>query len=233
MSQNKKRVPRRKVHQPERVIVYDFESNGYFSYLNQPIEIYMKIMDKGKEPRIYHAYIKTKYKLNSAIIDKTGITDEILEEKGRDIKAVFKEVAEILFEVEDTLLVGFYSIKFDNKFLDSSLTSCWDDSWDKKLKLKWDSEKVYDCAAQLKAELMGWTKKPEETLVQFHRRCISAKCPHHHRLEDALAYYGIEHNGKFHSAGEDAEKTALIYAHQIKNPIKEIEVPKVPRGTIK
>lgn len=200
----------------KRIIIYDFETNGYWSPLNQPIEVYMKIIESGKKERVFQSLIKTKYKLNSAIIQFTGITDELLAEQGRDISEVFRDIAQLLHEEPETLLVGFFNRKFDDKFLNYYLMKCWNDGWDKSWLLNWDENNIYDCAATFKADLMGLTKKEEETQAKFEHRCIYTACKHPHTLKNALEYYDIKHDGNFHRAGSDAEKTFLIFGKQNK-----------------
>jgi len=215
----------------DRIIIYDFETNGTWSPLNQPIQVCMKIMDKGEKPVVYKAYIKCPYRLNSTIIQLTGITDEILAKEGRDIKVVFREIAEILFEKPNTCLIGYNSRKFDGRFLDYYLAVAWEPTWPAHLQMKWDPAKVFDVIAQFKADLIGLRQKPDESLLEFEIRCANARCDKDHSLSDALVFYGIKHNGKFHTADQDVEKTEKVFKAQVKRmlakQVKKVSVPRI------
>jgi DNA polymerase III alpha subunit (gram-positive type) len=205
----------------DRLIVLDFETNGGWSPLNQPIQVCMKIVDKGEKPVIFKSYIKCPTRLNSLIVQLTGITDEILAEQGRDIKEVFLDVAKILFEKENTCLIGFYIRKFDKKFLDYYLMKCWDPMWPANCKMQWSDEKVFDTAGRFKAELMGMRQKVDETRLEFEIRAAHCKCHFPHTLADALNYYGIKTNGKFHTADQDVDKTDKLFIQQAKKMAAE------------
>lgn len=194
---------------PQRRIFYDFETNGLWSPLNQPIEVCMVICDGDKETKFLEL-IKPPYKLSNIIIDKTGITDELLMEKGKDLKEVFRSIREIIFEKKDTLLVGFFNRKFDDKFLNYYLQKFWEQE-DGLENIVFPEEKSFDCAAYFKAELLSATKHQEETIMQFEKRMLYTRCDKPHDLESALNHYQIKHDGVFHRAEPDATKTRDVF----------------------
>lgn len=200
---------------PQREIFYDFETNGLWSPLNQPIEVCMLICDGDKETK-FSELIKAPYKLSNVIIEKTGITDELLAEHGKDLREVFRSIRKIIFEKKDTLLVGFFNRKFDDKFLNYNLQKFWEDE-DGLENIVYPEEKSFDCAAYLKAELLSAKPHPEETAVQFEKRMLYTKCDKPHDLENALNHYEIKHDGVFHRAEPDTIKTKDIFRAIQKN----------------
>lgn len=199
----------------QRQIFYDFETNGLWSPLNQPIEVCMLICDGEKETK-FSALIKPPYKLSNIIIEKTGITDELLAEQGKEISEVFKSIREILFEKEDTKLIGWFNRKFDDKFLNYNLQKFWE-AKDGIKNIVFDEGKVFDCAAYFKAEILDAKQQPDESIIQFEKRMLATRCEKPHTLKDALTYYAIEHDENFHRAEPDAIKTKEIYKAIQKN----------------
>ena len=193
----------------QRLIFYDFETNGLWSPLNQPIEVCMLIRENGTETK-FTKLIKPPYKLSNIIIEKTGITDELLAEQGIELSEAFRLIRGILFENPDTKLIGFFNRRFDDRFLNYYLQKYWERS-DGIENIIFKENNIFDCAAYFKAELLGAKPHPEETVIQFEKRMVNARCEHAHTLTDAVNFYGIESDGKFHRAEPDAIKTRDIY----------------------
>lgn len=192
-----------------RIITYDFESDGQWSPLNQPIEVYMLLADhRCRNTGAFHSFIKAPHRLNSLVLELTGITDEILEAEGREIKEVFQDISLILKEKQKTLLVGYGIRNFDNRFLNFYLM---------KFGLpQWNEEHCWDVYARFRADLFGLHQHDGESNAAFEKRCLNHRHAGHVplKLKDACEHYGIQHNGKFHRAQDDVEKVWEIFKCQ-------------------
>ena len=192
----------------KRVVIYDFETNGFWNGLNQPIEACFKVIENGKEVEVYHCYIKCKYRLNPFITCLTGITDKMLEEKGIELPDAFKEIDRIV-NTPNTLLVGHNILTFDNKFLNYYLQLY--------LHKEITNSICFDTAGQLKAELIGFNLEDFESIDKMHSKALSKTIKGlHYKLSDALKHYGIRHEDRLHGAKSDVEATSKVYFEQIK-----------------
>lgn len=96
-------------------VVLDLETSGVDPKKDDIIEVAMVRYENGKEVKRYDDLIKIDYKLPKIITVITGITDQDLEENGRDKGIVFEEIEEML----DGAYMIAHNIKFDFGFLEA------------------------------------------------------------------------------------------------------------------
>lgn len=191
----------------DKIVIYDFETNGLFDVLNQPIQVACKVIENGKETN-YMRYIKCKWRLNGMITDMTGITDEILKEHGFEMKEVFLELKEMF---KDALIVGHNILKFDNKFYNHcmqitgiSIQQCL------------FPNQCFDTAGQFKAELMKETRNEKLSIGDWHKKILSTRAEGvNYKLPDAAKYYGIKYEGLSHRANVDVDITYEVFKKQL------------------
>ncbi len=96
-------------------VVLDLETSGVDPKKDDIIEVAMVRYENGKEVKRYDDLIKIDYKLPKIITVITGITDQDLQENGRDKGIVFEEIEEML----DGAYMIAHNIKFDFGFLEA------------------------------------------------------------------------------------------------------------------
>lgn len=193
-----------------QIVIYDFETNGLYDKGNHPIEAYMTIVSPNGGISNYNSYIKSNKKLSEKITKLTGITDEILKEKGRDITDVSKEMGRLIIGQGDlnTLLVGHNSILFDNLFLRDMLTKVG-------YPMVMNSD-CFDTAGHFKAELMGWEKWDNLTYAEYHRRALETRRRGvYFNLGEACKYYSVARTAEFHRADADVYYTMQVFLKQL------------------
>lgn len=198
----------------KRLFIYDFETNGLWYPLNQPIQIAIKIVYRGKTTT-YNRYINCTRPLSSTITKLTGITDELLREKGIPIERVFKDINKLIHK-KNTLVIGHNILHFDNLFLNYYL------GYFNYKQIK--NNQCFDTQAHLKAELLGLSKRHNESMGEFHNRILFNRASGlKYKLTDACTKYNIKIpkkylklNKGFHNAEVDTEVTYRIFKKQIK-----------------
>ncbi|OAL09859.1 DNA polymerase III subunit alpha [Candidatus Mycoplasma haematobovis] len=96
--------------------VFDIETTGLNPLFDEITEIAIhKYIDLQKVDE-YHSYIKIKKTLRERIINLTRITDEKLEQYGRELPLVLREIKDF---VGDGILVAHNGIEFDLPFLNA------------------------------------------------------------------------------------------------------------------
>lgn len=193
----------------KRIVIYDFETDGLDSTLNQPIEVSVKIVE-GDKIDYYHSYIKFDDQFRTVpffIKNLTGITTQMLIEKGRPIKEVFKNLHEI-FVQEGTFVVGYNISTFDNKFLRSYFT---------KFGLSVPSFWYFDCCSHYKSVSIGEDRRVGEKICDFHKRVMNLRIKGaKYKLSDAVNHYKIPKLGAYHTAKADVDYTHEIFKLQMK-----------------
>ncbi|MDD7363432.1 MAG: type I-E CRISPR-associated endoribonuclease Cas2e [Peptoniphilus sp.] len=100
----------------EPYVVLDVETDGLDEKKHEIIEIGIVRVDGDKKDN-YHALIEHRHPLPEKIVALTGITDQLLSERGRPLEDVLPEVMQF---IGDRPIVG-YNVAFDVKFLDRAL----------------------------------------------------------------------------------------------------------------
>lgn len=194
----------------KRLFIYDMETNGKWSPVNQPIEIAVKVIEKDGTETNYHQYIKCQTKIPKYITEINNITDDMLRKKGVLLGRAFEEVAELLFK-PDTLVIGHRILAFDNMFLNYYMKK---NKFGKEI---WNRD-CFDTAGQSKAEAMGTPNISGENWGEFHcrilRKMIRAIT---YNLKISCERYGVNiEQGGFHSAQTDTEYTYRLFLAQYK-----------------
>jgi len=98
---------------PTSFIALDIETTGLRSKEDSIIELAAIRYEQGEMVEQYHSLIKSEKRIPEEVISLTGITNELLEEQGKEIKDVLEEFR--LF-AGDHVLVGHF-VLFDLRFL--------------------------------------------------------------------------------------------------------------------
>lgn len=192
----------------KRIIVYDFETNGLWNRLTQPIQVHFRIIEPDGRTWHWEEYVACKWKLPIEVVRLTGITDELLRERGKPIEEVFARIKAMLFEC-DSLLVGQNILRFDNHFLNYYLQKFF------TLRFQVGRDRCFDTAAEFKAKLMGLTYPNDgESRGAWHHRVVYTRTTGvSSSLEEACKYYGVEYRDA-HTAGGDVAMTHEVYLRQ-------------------
>lgn len=209
----------------KRIIVFDFETNGQYNRLTQPIQVYFKIINPDGFIEVYTSYVACQYRIPKNITDINGITDAMLKEQGIDIEIVFSKIRNILFEQGPFLLIGHNSLRFDNHFLNYYLQKYFTN------KYKVEVADCFDTCAQLKAIKLGIIKPANLTYGEWHLKTINMRQRAENiTLSDACANYGIKLNNA-HTADGDGEATYQVFLKQMSEIEKNtLETPIASAG---
>lgn len=100
-----------------KIIYYDFETNGLNPYKNEIIEIGAK----DNFGNIFNRLCKSELSLSDKITEITGLTDDILEKKGNDCKKNIIDFLNFINSYDDVCdniyLIAHNNDNFDEKFL--------------------------------------------------------------------------------------------------------------------
>src|SRR5690606_23668844 len=109
------RQPRRPAALPERFIVADIETTGLHPSKHQIIEIGAIAVRNGSDREFFSTLVRKEGspRLPRKIVEKTGITYEILETHGRPLPEAMNDFLDF---IGDDMLV-FYNAPFDTAFL--------------------------------------------------------------------------------------------------------------------
>ena len=191
----------------KRIIVYDFETNGLWNRLTQPIQAHFRVIEPDGRVWFLEEYISCQWKLPIEVVRMTGITDELLRERGRPIAEVFARIRDLLFEC-DNLLVGHNILRFDNHFLNYYLQKFF------TLRYQVGRERCFDTCAEFKARLLGMECPSDCVRGDWHHRVLYMRSSGvESSLEDACGYYGVPYVGA-HTAGGDVEMTHKVFLKQ-------------------
>ena len=149
-------------------IVLDLETDGLDENKNKIIEIGM-IKIKGDKRETFHTLIKRDVELPKDIVDLTGISEELLNEKGIPLEKALR--AGIDF-IEDSPIVG-YNVAFDINFINRALVNLG------QAKLK---NKAIDLKQLVKKEKRFLRNYQLQTVIKDYN--MDQKVPHR-ALEDA------------------------------------------------
>ena len=112
------------------------------------IELGIILCDKGEVVETYNSIVKPDNftKLDPFITKLTGITDEQINEEGKDLKTVFKEIEPLLNKAK---VLNSYNIGYDYNVLVSELYRHRQRNLIKKIK-----EKKIECTYQLSKKIL-------------------------------------------------------------------------------
>ena len=170
-----------------RIIWYDFETNGLNPYHNQIIEVYAVDHDN----QTFHRLIKNPQPLDPRITELTKITDSMLEMNGVDVNDAMRDFRDFLLKGTEkryshTFLVAHNGDSFDRLFLKTAMNKAG-------------------------CPLPPNTFKYIDTL---HLARLMAPQLYNHRLSTIANYYGIRTEGSdFHRAEADVRALRAVYAY--------------------
>jgi len=196
-----------------KYIIYDLETTGLSHEKDQPIEIgIIKIDDATKEIEEYDIFIKPAQPISDEIKNLTGLTNEMLEEKGVDISLAMPALFQAMgirtdgYD-EDVIIIGHNIIGFDNLFLRR---------YAEEMGYKMPEAKHYfDTAGEFRAMLLGEQKHVEEIDHDFHKRVLSLFAKGvRYNLTAACKHYGVEMPDAAHRANHDCRYTLRVFEKQ-------------------
>lgn len=222
----------------KRIVVYDFETDGFFSTqgYTRPIELAVLDIDLvGKDYNFYRTLIKRRKDakpLNKivtnfwdikkdptiepiTISDITGITDEMIMKDGDDIENVFRKLSIILEKPDDILVVGHNILKFDNLFVNQRFT---------KYGYPLLSDTIcFDTAGEFKGSKLNTTRQTHELICDYHRRVLNKPVKGlRYAMGVVLEDYGIEETVARHRADIDITYNLKVFVEQLKRSIDVI-----------
>lgn len=196
-----------------RLCIYDLETSGFF-YLHdgvayhRPIQVAIKIVEKdGVTIHDHSAYIKYPRRLSNDVKNTTGITDELLNREGIDIKEAFRSIDRYM-NVPQTVIIGHNILYFDNPFLNYYLN-------------RFGYKQInplacFDTCGHFKGHLIQRSREDKERFYDYHMRVIKKGDQRlHSNLEEACKYYEIPIQDKFHNAVADVNYTYEIFKKQL------------------
>lgn len=121
--QKARKVSQQKVnceHFPESYIVLDVETTGLSAVGHELLEIGAIVVEKGEIRATYQAFIKPKISLSPQIKALTGLSDEMLQREGMELKQAISEFLE--FAGQYTVVA--HNASFDYSFLRAACQTC-------------------------------------------------------------------------------------------------------------
>jgi DNA polymerase III subunit epsilon len=157
-------------HLPEQFVVFDLETTGLDADKHEIIEIAAIKYTRGQtSQQTFQCLIKPSKHLPKKIIEITGITDEILEKEGGELRVSLDEFAAF---VGGLRLVTF-NAEFDMAFLQQAATTCDLPQFNNPV----------SCA--LKMSRRAWPKRKSYRLVDLSKDGQIDEGKAHRALEDA------------------------------------------------
>ncbi|MBQ3782896.1 MAG: type I-E CRISPR-associated endoribonuclease Cas2 [Lachnospiraceae bacterium] len=111
-----RKIKNKKNKQLDDYVIVDIETTGVNAKIDHIIEIGALKVSKSEIVDEFQCLIKTSAELNQTIISLTGITQEMLNNKG----IMERDAIEKLFTFIDGNTIVGYNVKFDIEFLDNS-----------------------------------------------------------------------------------------------------------------
>ena len=161
-----------------RIIYFDVETSGLDFELDRIIELGCLVVEDGKLVREYDEFVNVGFTVSDEVIDLTGITNEMLVDKGLSEEVVAKDLYGLL--KVDTLMIA-HNCQFDLNFIYQLLCRYYSVN---------DIDRLFESLAWL------------DTLTVFKDRK-----GYPHRLENMVEYYDIDWSS-FHRAIDDTKVLA-------------------------
>jgi len=121
-----KRTTQARTRYPETYVVFDLETTGLDSAVDEIIEIgALKVLDSAgltqdRQIETFHALVLPKAPLSQMITSLTGIDDVLLKERGRPLQAVLPKFMDFV----GALPLVAHNVVFDKGFIDSACAKC-------------------------------------------------------------------------------------------------------------
>jgi DNA polymerase III epsilon subunit-like protein len=188
------------------LLIYDLETNGYFTGNLDPQVIEVAFLLISEEGVIaFNELINTDANGNLIVIsDKitevTGITNELLRIKGKsslEVMGILSTVGKNSF-----MIVGHNSVRFDNLFV-------------KHLTGVDFRNKTFDTGGEFKSRVMGWKKFNNDSFNKFHDKILDTpRRGLKWNLDVACEDAGITPMENRHRAITDVVMTAKLFIYQ-------------------
>lgn len=106
-----------------RFIVLDLETTGLDIEKDRITELGYVLFEEGNPTPLHMAscFIKQEAPLNQEIVALTGLTDEVLQEFGREPHVVFEEFLDFVHRAGAEFFAGHNAVSFDRPFLANEL----------------------------------------------------------------------------------------------------------------
>ena len=192
------------------VIVWDLETTGFVAPKAKILEIGCFII-RGGEIERKHWVLDNKCEIPEKITEITGITQEIIDEEGRDPAECLNEFLPLFRECDQNITHN--GIKFDIPFLTDYAADVlgWDDKGKEAAKNTM-RKTAYDTAVCVKAKKLNMERAEGETFVQFGDRVMRVFAKGvFFNLAVSLEEAGIELDLVAHRAMADVEMTYELY----------------------
>lgn len=204
---------------PNRIIVYDLETNGRSTVSDRILQVGLIVFDVVKQKVLYTYNSLVKIENNHVdyfLYHHTGWTQEYLNHYGRNLKDVVSDVYDILHEEPNTTIAGYNIRAFDNRFFLKYVRKY------SLLPFKFE-DKSFDTYLDYKADLLhfkksncpgNWKDIHDKIIVNHYNRKLMDE-GHRMKFKDACDFYGISINeNSQHHAPYDAELTFEMLRRQ-------------------
>lgn len=204
----------------EYYIVFDLETTGFDPTKNDILEIGCYIV-RGEEVEEKHWVLDNKVEIPEKIVEITGITQEIIDEEGRDPIQCLQEFLPLFKGCSKNITHN--GIKFDIPFLIGYASKVL---WWKKENEKAVSDLIrstaYDTAVNAKASKLGEQQAEDETFLDFADRIMSIFAKGvKYNLQLCVEESGLPAEKEFHRAMAD-----VYYTHEIYKKAQKDNLPK-------
>ena len=117
VKKKKQQLKKNKILVPDTYCVIDIETTGLSVGENCIIEIGARKVRNGTMGEAFSSLILCDCKVTNTVKDMTGITEELLQSQGRNLKEVLQEFIQF---IGDDVLLG-YHIQFDLEFIEEAV----------------------------------------------------------------------------------------------------------------
>ncbi|MDP3900191.1 MAG: 3'-5' exonuclease [bacterium] len=195
-----------------KYIAYDFETTGLDYQKDQPIEIGIIKIDNLGNIEEHNFFAKAPEPLSDDTKRITGLTDELINEKGIDLQKAMEKMFEIMgirkdgFD-KDVTIIGHNIICFDNLFLYR-----YAGEYGYRFPAR---ENFFDTAGEFRALLIGEQKFVHECDFDFHDRILKMNVKGaRYNLTAACKHYGINMDKDAHRALHDSLYSLKVFEKQ-------------------
>lgn len=204
-------------HLPDDYLVIDIETSG-FRYKAKPgvkpdviVQVgYAAVKDRKVVKNAAHYIKRPAGTMKGEALEVTGITDDILQEKGEESNEFHPRFIKLLnlYRKSGCMFVGHNIIGFDSPFIAAEFSR-------QKLDFAFKNGELIDTGCIYKAAQMQSQLGPHETLESYFHRIRYTRSHVKWRLEFAISAYEIEKKHKLdlneaHDAGFDCLLTHYL-----------------------
>ncbi|OGF26698.1 hypothetical protein A2242_01880 [Candidatus Falkowbacteria bacterium RIFOXYA2_FULL_47_9] len=194
-------------------LAYDLETTGLDPSKHQPIEIgIIKINDPTGDIEQYDIFIKTGEPLPDDTKRITGITDEMINEKGVPLEGAMKALFKVMGmrpdgADTDVIIIGHNIIGFDNWFL-KKYAEAYGFAFPAR-------EQFFDTAGEFRGILLNEARFVHECDFDYHDRILRLNAKGaHYNLTAACGYYNVLMDRAAHRAHNDCLYALKVFEKQ-------------------